>query len=215
VATASYDLERFRTLAERGDGTINDVVLAVCSGGLRRYLSEVAKLPKRPLITNIPVSVRKDGDRAGGNAISWAMISLATDIEDARERFERIRSGTIKAKQQLGQMADGGIETYTLLAVTPILIEQLTRAGGHVPPQFNVPISNVPGPRQRLYFNGAPMEEIQALTVIYGGQALNIVTLSYADRLDFALTACAHALPHVDRLAAACGEALAELEGAL
>jgi WS/DGAT/MGAT family acyltransferase len=214
VATASHELDRFRALAERGGGTINDVVLAVCAGALRRYLGDSEQLPGRPLVTNIPVSVRKDGGGAG-NAISWAMISLATDVADPVQRLQVIREGTVKAKERLSCMGAGTIDTYTLLAVTPILVEQVTRAGGHTPPQFNVPISNVPGPRNRMYFNGAPMEEIQALTVIYGGQALNIVTLSYAERLDFAFTACAEALPDVDRLADACTEALEELEKVL
>jgi diacylglycerol O-acyltransferase / wax synthase len=214
VATASYELDRFRVVAERGGGTINDVVLAVCAGALRRYLGDSEQLPGRPLVTNIPVSVRKDSG-AAGNAISWAMISLATDISDPSQRFHAIREGTVKAKQRLSGMSAGTIDTYTLMAVTPILVEQVTRAGGHTPPQFNVPISNVPGPRNRMYLNGAPMQEIQALTVIYGGQALNVVTLSYAERLDFAFTACADVLADVDRLADACGEALEELEAVL
>jgi WS/DGAT/MGAT family acyltransferase len=214
IATASYELARFRDLAERTGATINDVVLAVCSGGLRGYLAYAGELPSRPLITNIPVSVRNGDGRDGGNAISWAMVSLATDIGDPRRRFESIRTATADAKRRIAQMDSGTVETYTLLTVTPILVEQLTRAAGHVPPQFNIPISNVPGPRERLYLNGAEMEEIQALTVIYGGQALNVVTLSYADRLDFAITACPDSVPDVDRLAGAITAALGELEQA-
>ncbi|HSV40804.1 MAG TPA: wax ester/triacylglycerol synthase domain-containing protein, partial [Nocardioidaceae bacterium] len=79
VSTLSLDLNRFRKLADRGDATINDVLLAVCSAGLRRYLTETDSLPERPLITNIPVSVRSEaGAGSGGNQISWAMLSLGT-----------------------------------------------------------------------------------------------------------------------------------------
>jgi WS/DGAT/MGAT family acyltransferase len=200
-------------LARRTGGTINDVVLAVCAGGLRRYLTEIDSLPDRPLITNIPVSVRRsDGKAQGGNAISWAMLSLATDIEDARERFAAIRCSTTKAKQQLDQLGADRIDTYTLLVTTPILVEQLARLGGRIPPMYNIPISNVPGPRQPKYLDGALLRDIHALTVLYSGQALNVVAVSYADRLNFSFTACADTLPHVQRLADHCSEALTELE---
>jgi diacylglycerol O-acyltransferase / wax synthase len=215
VATQSYDLDRFRSIARQTGGTINDVVLAVCAGGLRRYLTEIDALPSQPLITNIPVSVRRDdGKPQGGNAISWAMLSLATDVEDVRERFAAIRSSTKHAKQQLNELRADAIDTYTLLAVTPILVEQLAKLGGHVPPMYNIPISNVPGPRQLKYLDGAVLREVQALTVLYGGHALNTVAVSYANRLNFSFTACDAALPHVQRLATYCGDALAELEQA-
>ncbi|MDT5348928.1 MAG: diacylglycerol O-acyltransferase / wax synthase [Mycobacterium sp.] len=215
VSTQSFELDRFRKLANQTGTTINDVVLTVCSGALRRYLGEIGGLPDRPLITNIPVSVgRPDAKAEGGNAISWAMVSLATDIEDPRERLAVIRSATTHAKEELGQLGADTIDTYTVLAVSPILVEQAVGLGGHIPPMYNVPISNVPGPRQPKYLDGALLREIYALTVLYGGQALNMVVVSHTDRLNFSFTACATALPHVQRLVGHCRAALAELEHA-
>ncbi|MCQ4359962.1 MULTISPECIES: wax ester/triacylglycerol synthase family O-acyltransferase [Mycobacterium] len=213
VATQSYDLQRFRSISRQSAGTINDVVLAVCAGGLRRYLTEINALPAESLITNIPVSVRRDdGKPQSGNAISWAMLSLATNIDDPGERFAAIRAAASQAKERLAELGAEAIETYSLLATTPILLEQFVRLGGHIPPMFNIPISNVPGPRQQKYLDGAPLREVQALTVLYGGQALNIVAVSYVDRLNLSFTACHAALPHVQRLAVHCGAALQELE---
>jgi diacylglycerol O-acyltransferase / wax synthase len=214
VSTQSCELARFKALSERASATINDVVLAVCAGGLRSYLDELGRLPGDPLITNIPVSIRTAEDGAAGNAISWAMVSLGTQIAAPRERLETIRSATVDAKRRLRGISSGTIDTYTLLAVTPILIEQLTRLGGRVPPLFNVPISNVPGPRKPLYFDQARLDELQALTVIYSGYALNIVAVSYADRLQLSFTACPDVLPHSQRLSVLCGESLDELEEA-
>jgi diacylglycerol O-acyltransferase len=212
VATESYDLGRFSAVAERAGGTINDVVLAMCSGGLRRYLADVGTLPTQPLITNIPVSVRRvNKTREAGNSISWAMVSLATDVDDVRQRFDTIRSATGQAKKRLQQLGDT-IDTYTLLVTTPILLEQVVGLGGHLPPMFNIPISNVPGPRTAKYLNGARLREIYALTVLYGAQALNTVAVSYAGWLNFSFTACGDSLPHVQRLAVFCREALEELE---
>ena len=216
VSTASFELARFRAVADAAGGTINDVVLAVCAGSLRRYLSEMDRLPRGSLTTNIPVSVRGGADADGsGNRISWAMLAMATDIEDPVERLDRIRAATSAAKRRLSQMHGREVDVYTLLAVTPILLEQLTRVGGRVPPLFNVPVSNVPGPPRTLYLNGARLDEIQAFTVIYSGYGLNVVTLSYASRLAFAFTACADTVPHSQRLAVHCGDALEELEASL
>lgn len=215
VATQSFELGRFRDLAKLAGGTINDVVLAVCAGGLRRYLSENGGLPDRPLITNIPVSLRRsDSNTRGGNAISWAMVSLATDIEDARERFSAIRAATKHAKDELDRMGTDAIDTYTLMVNLPILVEQLTGLGGRLPPMYNVPISNVPGPRQPKYLDGALLRDLYLMTVIYGGQALNVVVVSYADHLNFTFTACADSVPHVQNLAGHCRAAVAELEQA-
>ena len=212
IATACFELERFRALKEHTGGTINDVVLAVCAGALQRYLDELGALPDRPLITNMPVSVRRDGTH--GNAISWAMLSLATDTDDVRERVATIRRATDKAKRRLSKLPSPAIDAYTLLTVSPILVEQLTRLGGRVPPLFNVPISNVPGPREPLFYDGARLDGLDAFTVIYGGQALNIVTLSYVDRLAFSFVGCSTALPGLDRLPEHTEAAIEELERA-
>lgn len=142
------------------------------------------------------------------------MLALATDIADVHERFEVIRAGTAEAKQRLRAIPAGTVDAYTLLTVTPILIEQLMRVGGRIGPLFNLPISNVPGPRKPLYLDGAHLDELHALTVIYDGYALTIVAVSYAGRLQMSFTACPDTLPHSQRLSVRCGDALAELERA-
>ena len=76
----------------------------------------------------------------------------------------------------------------------------MLRVGGRVRPYFNLPISNVPGPPTTLYLDGAPLRDIHASTVLYHGQALNIVCVSYTDKLEFTFTACASALQHIERL---------------
>lgn len=215
VVTQSFDLGRFQQLAKQAGGTVNDAVLTMCAGALRRYLSDIGTLPTKSLITNIPVSLRSRADSQGtSNAISWAMLPLATDIDDIRERFDTIRAAATKAKSELTAMGPDSINTYTLLVLAPILVEQLAKLGGRIPPMYNLPISNVPGPRQTKYLNGAPMRGIYALTVLYGGQSLNTVAVSYAGQLNFSFTACADELPNLQRLAPYCDDALTELEEA-
>lgn len=119
------------------------------------------------------------------------------------------RTGT---KRRLEGISGAAINTYTLAVTTPILFEQLLGLGGRTRPYYNLPISNVPGPRKQLYLDSAPLVDSHASTVIYHGQALNIVCLSYTDKLEFTFTACSTALPQVQRVAVHCGAELDALE---
>jgi diacylglycerol O-acyltransferase len=217
IVTTSFELERFRRLAEAGGATINDVVLAVCSGALRDYLAEHQALPEKSLLATIPVSLRgADHARAGGNAITFAVVGLATTECDGDRRLDRIAAGTRSAKERLTALDPTGLTVYSLLGVaTPILAEQLLGLAGRITPTANVAISNVPGPRKTLYYNGARLERLGAITVLYGGQALNIVAMSYTDTLQFTLTACDTRLPDVELLTEYCRQALDRLEEAI
>jgi WS/DGAT/MGAT family acyltransferase len=216
VATQSHDLARYKKLAQLGECTLNDIVLAICGGALRRYLSEMNALPEKPLIANLPVSVRpKDDAEGGGNAISTMLATLATDEPDIRARLETIKASTVSGKEHLQGMPRAAITHYTTLIMLPFMVGQLTGRINTKKPMFNTVVSNVPGPKNKLYFNGAEMEAVYPVSLIFDGQALNITVLSYADRIDWSFTACRSSLPHVQRLAVYTGEAVDELEGAL
>lgn len=216
VATQSHDLARYKKLATLGDCTLNDIVLAICGGALRRYLSEMNALPEKPLIANLPVSVRpKDDAEGGGNAISTMLATLATDVPDIRERLEVIKQSTVRGKEHLQSMPRAAITHYTTLIMLPFMVGQLTGRINIKRPMFNTVVSNVPGPKNPLYFNGAEMEAVYPVSLIFDGQALNITVLSYADRINWSFTACRTSLPHVQRLAVYTGEAVDELEDVL
>ncbi|MFX0578457.1 wax ester/triacylglycerol synthase family O-acyltransferase [Nocardia nepalensis] len=212
VAIRSFDLEEFRAISRAAGGTVNDVLLAACSGALRRYLSESDALPKASLVTNIPISIRYTARYGGvGNAITWARIALGTDRADPGQRLASIVRATAKAKGQLSLLRGAALTGYTLLVTLPILVEHLLRLGGRTRPLFNVPVSNVPGPAEPLYLNGSQVMSLHAMTVLYNGQGLNVVCLSYGGRLELSFTACPAAVPDVDRLAALYDESVAEL----
>jgi WS/DGAT/MGAT family acyltransferase len=213
-ATQSHELASYKKLAELANCTLNDVVLAVCSGALRRYLQEINALPDRALIANLPVSVRPKDDHGAGNAISTMLVSLATDVPDIKMRLEVIRASTAQAKAHLQSMPRAAINSYTTLLMLPFMLGQLTGMGGKGTPMFNTVVSNVPGPKNKLYLNGAEMEAVYPVSLIFNRQALNITVLSYADRLNWAFTADRGALPHIQRLAVYTGEAFVELEQA-
>jgi WS/DGAT/MGAT family acyltransferase len=212
VATQATTLERMKAIGEAAGGSVNDVLLAACSGALRHYMAEIDKLPTKSLIASIPVALPRDTSEAGGNAISFANVRLATDIEDVRERFDAIRRSSAAGRAYLRHMTTAALIDYTVLISSPQMMTRLPGIGSRVPPMYNVIISNVPGPRGKLYFLGAEMEAYYPVSALAHGQALNITVMSYAGGLYFGFTACPDKVPRVQRLAVYTGEALDELE---
>lgn len=212
VATQAASLARMKAIGEAAGGSVNDVLLAACSGAMRRYLSEIGKLPKKSLVCSIPVALPRDLEQAGGNAISFANVRMGTDLDDVRERFEVIRRSSAAGRAYLRQMNTAALMDYTVLISSPQMLTRIPGMGSRVPPIYNVIISNVPGPRSRLYFMGAEMEAYYPISALAHGQALNITVMSYAGGLYFGFTACHERVPSVQRLAVYTGEALDELE---
>jgi len=212
VATQATTLARMKAIGEAAGGSVNDVLLAACSGALRRYLLELDELPRKSLIASIPVALPRDAEQAGGNAISFANVRLGTDVEDVRERFALITRSSAAGRAYLRQMSATALIDYTVLISSPQMLTRLPGIGARVPPIYNVIISNVPGPRGKLYFLGAEMEAYYPISALAHGQALNITVMSYAGGLYFGFTACHDRVPSMQRLAVYTGEALEELE---
>jgi len=213
-ATQQFELARLRALAEAADATLNDVVLAICGGALRRFLAERDSLPEKPLTAGIPVSVRPRDDEGTGNAISFIVATLGTDIAEAGPRLRAIKASVRAAKAHVQALPRQAMMQYTMLLMAPTILTLLTGIGGRTPPMFNITISNVPGPAQPLYFRGAELVSIYPASIVTHGQALNITCESYAGQMNFGFTACHSSVPGVQHLAVHAAEALAELEAA-
>lgn len=215
VATLQLALPRLRAVAEAGGCTLNDVVLAICGGALRRFLLEEGALPAKPLTAGVPVSMRPADDQGTGNAITFIVASMGTDLEDPRERLQAVVASTRRAKDHARSLPRGAMTSYTMLLMAPSVLSMLTPLGGRVRPMFNVTVSNVPGPERPLYWRGARLEAIYPISLISHGMALNVTCESYADTLNFAFVGCRDAIPHLQRLAVHGAEALEALEAAL
>jgi len=211
-ATQIFPLARLRAVAEASGATLNDVVLAICGGALRRFLDELGELPNSSLTAGIPVSVRPKDDEDAGNAITFIISTLGTDITDAKERLDAIRESTRRAKAHVASLPRRAMMQYTMLLMAPYTLSLLTGMAGRTRPMFNVTISNVPGPERPMYFRGARLEALYPVSLVTHGQALNITCQSYAGTLAFGFTACRDTLPHMQRIATYTGEALGELE---
>ena len=142
-AAQSFELSRFRNIAKSLGVTLNDVVLAICSGALRDYLIVHDSLPKKPLIAMVPASLRTD-DSTEGNQITMILANLATHVEDPLERLEIIRRSVQNSKQRFSRMTSSEILIYSALVYGPA---GLNIASGMLPKRqaFNLVISNVPG----------------------------------------------------------------------
>jgi WS/DGAT/MGAT family acyltransferase len=214
-ATQLFAIPRLKQVAEASGATLNDVVLAICGGALRRFLDELDELPEKSLTAGIPVSVRPRDDEGAGNAITFIIATLGTDLDDPRERLAAISASTRRAKEHVSSLPKQAMMQYTVLLMAPYIVSLLTGVGGRTRPMFNVTISNVPGPDKPLYFRGARMDAAYPVSLVTHGQALNITCQSYDGNLAFGFTGCRDSLPHMQRIATYTGEALAELEQAL
>jgi diacylglycerol O-acyltransferase len=207
----SWDLARVKTVCKALDGTLNDVVLAMCAGALRRYLLSQNELPKEPLKAMAPVSLRAEGDLESANAVGFITANLATNIADAGKRMRAIQESMRAGKQLLQGMSAREAAIFMQLTQAPALLTSVLGLASRFP-AFSTVVSNVPGPKKQLYWNGASLDGIYPASIVFDGFAMNITLVSYNGRLDFGIIACRRSVPHVQRVIDYLEEALVELE---
>jgi WS/DGAT/MGAT family acyltransferase len=203
----SVSLENIKRLKQATGGTVNDIVMAICAGGLREYLLSHNALPDRPLRAMVPVSLRTGKeDDPWTNMVSDIFPEVPTNCADPLERITRSREAMVAAKRTFDLVPAAELMDLThystpLLATAAVrLASQLKVADLGVQP-FNVTISNVPGPRQPLYFAGAKLAHQFPVSIVTEGQGLNITLTSYLDRLDFGFLADRELVPDLWDLA--------------
>jgi WS/DGAT/MGAT family acyltransferase len=194
-STMSLPLADIKALGKRVGGTVNTIVMAMCSIALHHFLKERGLLPKEPLIAMVPVSLRTEGDSAMNNQVSAVRVDLATDIDDLPTRFKAIHASSEAAKAVVKELKPVlGVDIP--ITGSPWLMTGLASLLGRsdltsrIPAAGNVLISNVPGPPITLYMAGAKMVHYFPVSIPYHGSALNITVHSYAGLLEFGLTAC-------------------------
>jgi diacylglycerol O-acyltransferase / wax synthase len=210
IATQAFDLARVKAVAKASESTLNDVVLAISGGALRRYLGELKALPKKSLTAGIPIALKHEELGRSGNQVAAMFATLATDVGDPFRRLMAVRKSTQAGKRHLLGMTDTNVDIYSTLVVLPSVAGQWTGKA-----MSNVPVSNVPGPRVQLFFDGAPLMGSYPTPVLVANMALNITFVSFYKGLYMGLSACPDLLPNVQNLALYTGEAFNELEAAV
>ncbi len=210
----SWPFERVRAVGKAfNGGTLNDAVLAMCAGSLRRHLLELGELPKQSLKAMAPISLRDSDDTESANAVAFLTADLGTNQRDPNKRMRVIQESMQAAKEQFKGMNRREIEVYSAVTQAPALIASMTGLASRFP-AFSTVISNVPGPRRTMYWNGARLDGIYPVSVPFDGFAVNITLVSNAENLDFGIVACRHSVPQVQRLIDYMEDSLVELEEA-
>jgi WS/DGAT/MGAT family acyltransferase len=217
VAYVHVPLDDVKTVKNAFDVKLNDVVIAICSGALRRYLAARNELPDRSLIAAIPVSVHdRSEDSANTTKVSVMFSSLESDVDDPAERLRAIAKTNEAAKEEhelvgarlLQDWAEHAApNTFSLAA----RVYSSLRIADRHPVVHNLIVSNVPGPPIPLYFAGAKLVALHPLGPIMDGAGLNVTVLSNMDVLGFGFIACRELVPELWDLADAVPGALAEL----
>jgi WS/DGAT/MGAT family acyltransferase len=217
--SAILDIQRVKALRKAVDGsTLNDVILAICAGALRRYLLEKDELPDKPLVAMVPVSTRTAEEKnAMGNQVSAMYVQLATDIEDPIKRLEKIHINTL-----VGKLYQDAIDAKSLMGYAELIPFGLAGVAArfysraaiakHHNPFFNVIITNVPGPQIPLYLAGHKLIVNMGTAPIFDGMGLIMPICSYNGTLSISPTSAANLMPDLDNFTRYIRESANELE---
>ena len=219
--TALLELDRVKAIKETAECTLNDVVLAICAGALRRYLIDRGGLPLKPLVAMVPVSTRqKDQHGTMGNMVSGMMVELATDIEDPVERLAALKvhaksgkavekAGAARTMSDLAEFIPFGLANRATKLYSRFKVSELHN------PFFNLVITNVPGPQMTLYMAGHKLLSTMGMAPVMDGMGLLITVISYNGVLSISPTSSPAVMPDLDKFARYLRESANELEAAV
>ena len=219
--TALLELDRVKAIRKANGCTLNDVVLAICAGALRRYLEEKGQLPEKSLIAMIPVSTRGEGEHGKmGNKVSAMMLDIATNVADPVERLNVIkehsqggkafeRAGATRAFVDLWEFIPFGLATRMTQLYSRFRVAEMHN------PIFNCVITNVPGPQMDMYMAGHKLLATMGMAPLVDGMGLLITVLSYNGVLSISPTSSPSVMPDMDDFSRFLREAANELEAAV
>ena len=216
------DLGRLKAIKDALPGTtVNDVVLAVCAGALRRYLLKRDSLPSKPLVAMAPISIRREDERGTmGNQVSAMLVRLHTDEPDPAQRLRLIHEGATRGKEYHHAIGARTLTDYahfipfSLAGLAARLYTRMRAARMH-DPAFNVVITNVPGPPVPLYLGESRLLANLGAGPIFDGMGLFLAAFSYAGRVAISATSCREILPDIDAFVRDLEHSIGELEAAL
>jgi diacylglycerol O-acyltransferase / wax synthase len=207
IGLAALDLGDIKSVKNRFHVTVNDVVMALCAGSLRRFLLDRGALPDTPLVAMVPVSVHGESDRPGRNQLSGMLCRLPTHIDDPAARLWAARQANAVAKEHCSAIGPTLLQDWTQVAARAVLgfaMRPVAGAAGALltrKPIYNLLVSNVPGPQTTLYFLGAEVKAVYPLGPLFQGSGLNITVMSLDGRVDVGVISCPELLPEPWELA--------------
>ena len=195
--------EAKRVRAAVAGATVNDVLLTVVGGGLRRYLGETGELPSEPMMAGVPMSMRTEADAGtAGNKIAMMLVSLGTDVADARQRLGMVQRSTSQSKEQQQAvearvMAEGAELLPGALLGLAVRANSAQRAAGTTAQIGNVCVTNVPGSQVPLYLRGYQMLAYYSLGPVYDNAGPIHLIVSYLGKIYLSVTTCREIVPDI------------------
>lgn len=212
IAGSNLPIDRLKAVARATGTTLNDVVVAICDISLRRYLARYAELPRSPLVAQLPVNLRRQGETSATNILGIIPVRLAGVSRNPLKRLREVHRSTAEMKDALFALSRETVMAYTLLIQGIAVVGDILHVSGMAPPAGNILISNLPGSPVRLYLRGARLEEIYPISTIPPDMVMNITVFSYADQLFFGMIAGYEAMPHLAEMRIFIHDALEALE---
>lgn len=219
VCAGSCAKNRIHAVQRFAGVSANDVVTAIVAGALRHWLREHGELPMQSLVAACPITVR---DRESGplndehgNMFGLWLCPLGTNMDDSAARLDLIHRSMSEGKRWVAKRGSAASLLTNAGSIAATVISPLLPFTPKIRTGYNLPISHVPGPRTEMYWNGAHVEEIYPVSTVYDGQALNVTTCSYADRVQFGYVAGTDVMPDIHTLIPLTEASLAELESAV
>jgi diacylglycerol O-acyltransferase len=206
AAFADFDLADVKRVKAATGATVNDVVLGLVGGALRRYLDDRGELPASSLVAMVPVSVHGKSKRTGSNKVSGMFTKLYTDIADPLERIRAIAATNADVKEHHHAIDADTLQDWAQFAAprtfaAAVRVYSRLRLAERHPVVHNLVVSNVPGPPVPVYFMGARIEALYPLGPVFHGAGLNITVMSNNGRMNAGLLACRELVPAVWDLA--------------
>ena len=204
VAFAQLDFTDIKKVKDHFGVKVNDVVMALVSGVLRKYMLDRGELPEASLVAMVPVSVHDRSDRPGRNQVSGMFSNLETQIEDPGERLRAIAQDNTNAKEHSAAIGATLLQDWSQFAGPAIFgmaMRVYARSRLTESPVHNLVVSNVPGPQIPLYFLGAEVDAMYPLGPIFHGAGLNITVMSLNGTLNVGLISCPELLPDLAEMA--------------
>ena len=218
-AFGQLPLDEVKAIKNEYGFTVNDVIVSLAAGAVRRWLIEHDELPDRPLVALVPVSVRTEEQRGTyGNRVATMNVALFTNEPDAVQRLRLTHEALRTAKEHQKALPAQLLQDATQF-IPPAVFARASRvtfslAATRTPPVWNLVVSNVPGPQIPLYCAGAQLQAVYPVSVITDGMGLNITVMSYCGHLDFGIVADRKEIPNVWQLIDWLRESLEELRPA-
>ncbi len=215
-AGVSLPLDVLKRLAAVHDAKLNDVVLALCSGALRRYLARHGGIPTKPLTAAMPISLREAGNTEYTTQATMPLVNLQSHISDPLRRLRAIRDGAGAVKAMVRRARGVVPMDFPSIGVPWVLhglatLYERSHVTSVLPPLANVVVSNIAGPQVPLYAAGARMSTFWPMSIVEHGLGLNITVMSYAGAMGFGFTTARSAVADARQLSHALAAAFDEL----